>query len=296
MGPFWCSCQHRCIRLNPYSVRMSSTFPTFYFQLCIFSSLSASKEAGASIEIEGRKIALGIPDAQRPVNITTTQASEDYPLIPLRRGGTPEDAASSVLLYVSYVIKKNATDFQYISTAWPRLLLHMSPGILWKLQVALVSKKKRTYQSYVCATLPMLLCLYLSYLLDPNTLAVVMSTQTNYPAGTLQHRPYPHLQSNDSKEFDASYDTLIDVNGPPYTSNSRHQTFTIATPTTSCLQQGLSIPLSKLSSKQSDDTHETSGSQPPVVTHPSEVDVPSLWQRVSGISPFCPVYVSHLPY
>ena len=27
MGPFWCSCQHRCIWLNPYPVR--STFPTF---------------------------------------------------------------------------------------------------------------------------------------------------------------------------------------------------------------------------------------------------------------------------
>ena len=67
------------------------------------SSLSASKEAGNSIEIDGKKIALGIPGAQRPV--FTTQAPEDYPLIPLSRGGTPEEAASSVLLYVYlYVI------------------------------------------------------------------------------------------------------------------------------------------------------------------------------------------------
>ena len=63
-----------------------------------FYSLSASKEAGATIDIEGKKIALGVSGAQRPV--TTTQP-QDYPLIPLGRGGTPEDAASSVLLYVS---------------------------------------------------------------------------------------------------------------------------------------------------------------------------------------------------
>ena len=105
----------------------------------------------------------------------------------------------------------------------------------------------------------------------------LMSTQTNYPADTLQHRLYPHLQSDDSKD---SCDTLIDVNGQPYTPNSRHQTFTIGTPTTSRLERGFSIPLTKISSKLSDDTHETSSSQPPVVTQPSELDVPSLWQRV----------------
>lgn len=114
------------------------------------------------------------------------------------------------------------------------------------------------------------------------SLVVVMSTHTNYPADTLQHRPYPHLQSNDSKDFDVSSDTLIDVNGLPYTSNSRHQTFTIATPTGSRLQRGISIPLSKFPSKQSDDTHETAISSP--VTHPPETDVPSLWKRVSRVS------------
>ena len=74
------------------------------------TSLTASKEAGASIEIDGKKVALGVPGAQRPV---TTQAPEQYSFIPLRRGGTPEDAAASVLLYVSYVITC-ATDFQYM--------------------------------------------------------------------------------------------------------------------------------------------------------------------------------------
>ena len=75
------------------------------------------------------------------------QAPEHYPFIPLRRGGSPEGTAASVLLYVSYVITC-ATDC--MSTAWLRLLLLM----LWKLQVVLVSKKKRTYQSFVCTTLP----------------------------------------------------------------------------------------------------------------------------------------------
>ena len=76
--------------------------------LYIVSSLTASKEAGASIEIDGKKVALGVPGAQPPV--TTTQAPDQYPFIPLRRGGTPEDAAASVLLYVSYVITC-ASDF-----------------------------------------------------------------------------------------------------------------------------------------------------------------------------------------
>jgi 3-oxoacyl-[acyl-carrier protein] reductase len=64
--------------------------------------LTASKEAGVTIEIDGKKVALGVPGAQRPV--AGAQASEDYPFIPLRRGGTPEDAAGSVLLYVSFSI------------------------------------------------------------------------------------------------------------------------------------------------------------------------------------------------
>ena len=117
-------------------------------------SLSASKEAGASIEIDGRKIALGISGAQRP--ITTTHAPEDYPHIPLKRGGTPDDAAASVLLYVSHGVTC-ATNFQYLFTAWPHLLLLMSPGILWKSQVVLASKEKRTNYFYVCTTLPKVL-------------------------------------------------------------------------------------------------------------------------------------------
>ena len=68
----------------------------------IIPSLTASKDAGVTIEIEGKKVALGVPGAQRPV--TATQAPEDYPFIPLRRGGTPEDAAAPVLLYVLFSV------------------------------------------------------------------------------------------------------------------------------------------------------------------------------------------------
>lgn len=52
-----------------------------------------------TIEIEGKKVPLGIPGAPRPTD--AKPAPEAYPLIPLRRGGTPDDAAGSVLLYVS---------------------------------------------------------------------------------------------------------------------------------------------------------------------------------------------------
>ncbi len=65
----------------------------------VFYSLTASKEAGVTIEIDGKKVALGVPGVQRP--ITAGQDAEAYPLIPLRRGGTPEDAAGSVLLCVT---------------------------------------------------------------------------------------------------------------------------------------------------------------------------------------------------
>lgn len=109
----------------------------------------------------------------------------------------------------------------------------------------------------------------------------LMSAQSIYPADTLQYRPYPHLQPNDSEDFKGSSDTLINVNGLPHAANSRHQTFSVSTPTNSRIQRGLSIPLSKFSSKQSDETHETSCAYPPVA--PPPVDTPSLWQRVSAI-------------
>jgi len=118
-----------------------------------------------------------------------------------------------------------------------------------------------------------------------------MSAQNNYPADTLQHRLHPHLQPDDSEEFKGSSETLIDGNGLPYATNSRHQTFTVASPTTSSLHGGLSIPLTKFSSKHSDDTQETSCEYPPVVSQP-EVDMPSFWQRILPESIACRFYVA----
>ena len=79
-----------CLLLSPLFI--SNQFNVFLH----LSSLTAAKEAGASIEIDGKKVALGVPGAQLPAS--TTQAAERYSHIPLRRGGTPEDAAASVLL------------------------------------------------------------------------------------------------------------------------------------------------------------------------------------------------------
>ncbi|KAF8805646.1 hypothetical protein BYT27DRAFT_7258026 [Phlegmacium glaucopus] len=55
--------------------------------------------------------------------------------------------------------------------------------------------------------------------------------------------------NDDSEDFKASYDTLIDLNGQPYAATSGHQTFTIATPTTSGHQRVPSLPLRKISGR-----------------------------------------------
>ncbi|KIJ45059.1 hypothetical protein M422DRAFT_67228 [Sphaerobolus stellatus SS14] len=55
--------------------------------------LTAAKEAGASITIEGKQVALGIPQAGAQVNRTA--------FIPLQRGAHPDEAAAAVLFLVS---------------------------------------------------------------------------------------------------------------------------------------------------------------------------------------------------
>ena len=63
---------------------------------CDIFRLTAAKEAGATIEIDGKKVALGIPGGKSAA--TGGGSGGSVPGIPLGRGGTPEDAAGSVLL------------------------------------------------------------------------------------------------------------------------------------------------------------------------------------------------------
>ena len=58
------------------------------------------KEKGASIEIEGKKVVLGIPGAQERDSGSVTAYSD----IPLRRGATPDEAAAVMILWVASVI------------------------------------------------------------------------------------------------------------------------------------------------------------------------------------------------
>ncbi|KAF9007879.1 hypothetical protein BDQ17DRAFT_1539628 [Cyathus striatus] len=80
---------------GPFGVRAN----TIAFGL-IHTRLTAAKEAGATIEIDGKKVALGVPGAQRPTS-PTEPSPEAYPLIPLRRGGSTDEAAASVLFLAS---------------------------------------------------------------------------------------------------------------------------------------------------------------------------------------------------
>jgi 3-oxoacyl-[acyl-carrier protein] reductase len=61
-----------------------------------FIRLTASKEGGGAIEINGKKVALGVPGPDRPQ--TDKPDPKTYPFIPLARGGSPDEAASAVLL------------------------------------------------------------------------------------------------------------------------------------------------------------------------------------------------------
>ena len=63
--------------------------------LILLSRLTQSKEDGATIEIDGKKVALGIPGSGADANQTGPKA---YPLIPLARGASPNEAANGMLL------------------------------------------------------------------------------------------------------------------------------------------------------------------------------------------------------
>jgi len=57
-----------------------------------------------TIEIDGKKVALGVPGAKPPAP-EGAAAADQYPFIPLKRGGTPEDAAGSMLLWVHFLAR-----------------------------------------------------------------------------------------------------------------------------------------------------------------------------------------------
>ncbi|KAF8139817.1 hypothetical protein EV363DRAFT_1292189 [Boletus edulis] len=78
---------------------------TRYLVLCVAVSvgvltqdrLTAPKEDRAMIEIEGKKVALGIPAAQARV----AESVNAYADIPLHRGATPDEAAAAMLFLAS---------------------------------------------------------------------------------------------------------------------------------------------------------------------------------------------------
>jgi 3-oxoacyl-[acyl-carrier protein] reductase len=66
--------------------------------------LTAAKEDGASIEIGGKKVALGIPGAKAPT--TTGVPDKAFSQIPLARPGTADEAAAGMLLCVCFIFAR----------------------------------------------------------------------------------------------------------------------------------------------------------------------------------------------
>ncbi|KAH8988233.1 short-chain dehydrogenase/reductase SDR [Lactarius akahatsu] len=66
----------------------------------ILTRLTAAKEEGAAIEIGGKKVALGIPGAKAPAT-TSSADPKSFPLIPLARPGTADEAAAAMLFLAS---------------------------------------------------------------------------------------------------------------------------------------------------------------------------------------------------
>ncbi|KAI0063237.1 NAD(P)-binding protein [Artomyces pyxidatus] len=78
---------------GPFGVR-ANTIAFGY----VLTRLTAAKEEGATIEIDGKKVALGIPGAKPPPAAANANA---YPLIPLARPGTADEAAAAMLFLAS---------------------------------------------------------------------------------------------------------------------------------------------------------------------------------------------------
>jgi len=82
-----------CKEWGPFGVRANTV--AFGF---IHTRLTADKADGAEIVIDGTKVALGIPGANKNRSAETVNAASD---IPLRRGGTADEAASAMLFLAS---------------------------------------------------------------------------------------------------------------------------------------------------------------------------------------------------
>ena len=60
-------------------------------------SLTGARAAGAFLEIDGKKVPLGIPQPSSGSDSGLNRAT-----VPLGRSGTPDEAAAAMLLYVSF--------------------------------------------------------------------------------------------------------------------------------------------------------------------------------------------------
>ena len=81
----------------------------FIFESCptdlIMYRLTAAKEDGLAIEIDGKKVALGIPGA-KPPKMAGGVDPKTYSLIPLARPGTADEAAAGMLLCVCFTLTR----------------------------------------------------------------------------------------------------------------------------------------------------------------------------------------------
>ncbi|KAF9255161.1 NAD(P)-binding protein [Marasmius fiardii PR-910] len=80
-----------CKEWGPFGVRAN----TIAFGL-VHTRLTAAKEKGVTIDIDGKQVALGVPGAK-----DIGDPSANYALIPLRRGAHPDEAAAAVLFLCS---------------------------------------------------------------------------------------------------------------------------------------------------------------------------------------------------
>jgi hypothetical protein len=138
---------------GPFGVRANTVAYGMVHTRCVYASihvhfvsqslcllcphrLTAAKEAGASIEIDGKKVALGIPQPSK-----APEPDSLFATIPLGRGGTPDEAAAAMLLCVLIIFNFHATMADVLcEQAFHHHFLRISLVIPSKSQVEGVSK------------------------------------------------------------------------------------------------------------------------------------------------------------